>query len=182
MDYPFDSVLRPLLIAAKIPSWQQLANISKVSVSRLRQLRRGQVTSWKIAELQRLSVALQIPLDSLLETLGLISTPQVADFQYASFQIIESFLTSWPAAAYQAKLDPNFPASKLLPLVGSIDRLIASWGIQSIGQVGETIPFNPQLHQSLAGTIPPETPVQMRYPGYHQGDRLLIRAKVSRAE
>ncbi len=181
-DYPFDSVLRPLLIAAQIPSWQQLANISKISVSRLRQLRRGQVTSWKIAELQRLSVALQIPLDSLLKTLGLISTPQVADFQYASFQIIESFLTYWPAAAYQANLDPNFPASKLLPLVGSIDRLIASWGIQSIGQVGEITLFNPQLHQSLAGQIPPTTPVQIRYPGYQQGDRLLTRAKVSPAD
>jgi transcriptional regulator with XRE-family HTH domain len=181
-DYPFDSVLRPLLIAAKISSWQQLANISKISVSRLRQLRRGQVTFWKIAELQRLSLALQIPLDSLLETLGLISTPQLADFQYASFQIIESFLTYWPAAASQAKLDPNFPASKLLPLVGSIDRLIASWGMQSIGQVGEITTFNPQLHQSLAGTIPVTTPVQIRYPGYQQGDQLLTRAKVSPAD
>jgi molecular chaperone GrpE (heat shock protein) len=66
-----------------------------------------------------------------------------------------------------------------LPLVGSIDRLVASWGIQSIGQVGEIIPFNPQLHQSLEGHIPPKTPVQIRYPGYCQGDRLLTRAKVS---
>ena len=181
-DYPFDSVMHPLLIAAKIASWQQLANISKISVSRLRQLRRGQVTSWKIAELQKLSIALQIPLDFLLETLGLISTPQVADFQYASFQVIESFLTYWPAAAYQAKLDPNFSAGKLLPLVGSIERLIASWGMQSIGQVGEITPFNPQLHQSLAGTILPETLVKIRYPGYQQGDRLLTRAKVSPAE
>ena len=108
--------------------------------------------------------------------------PQLNDFQYASFQIIESFLTYWPAAAHQAKLDPSFPASKLLPLVGSIDRLIASWEIESIGQVGEIIPFNPQEHQPLEGSIQPLTPVQIRYPGYRQGNRLLTRAKVSRAD
>jgi transcriptional regulator with XRE-family HTH domain len=180
--YPFDSVLLPLLMTAQIPSWQQLANTSGISVSRLRQLRRGQMATWKISELQKLSKALQIPLASLLEKLELIDVPDVpqpSDFQYASFQIMESFLTYWPAAAHQAKLDPAFPASKLLPLVGSIDRLIASWGIKSIGQVGEIIPFNPQLHQSLEGQIPPEIPVQIRYPGYQQGDRLLTRAKVS---
>jgi transcriptional regulator with XRE-family HTH domain len=182
---PFDSVLRPLLIAAKIPSWQQLANTSNISVSRLRQLRRGQIATWKITELQKLSRALQIPPASLLEKLELIDipdTPQIADFQYASFQIIESFLTYWPAAAYQAKLDHGFPASKLLPLVGSIDRLLASWGIESIGQVGEIIPFNSQEHQSLEGLIQPLTPVQIRYPGYRQGSRLLTRAKVSSAD
>ncbi len=180
--YLFDSVLRPLLATAKIASWQQLASISGISVSRLRQLRRGQIATWKISELQKLSKALQIPLASLLEKLKLIDLPdlpQPSDFSYASFQIIESFLTYWPAAAHQAKLDPTFPASKLLPLVGSIDRLIASWGIVSIGQVGEISPFNPQIHQSLAGQILPETPVQIRYPGYQQGDRLLTRAKVS---
>jgi transcriptional regulator with XRE-family HTH domain len=177
--YPFDSVLRPLLATAKISSWQQLATISGISVSRLRQLRRGQIASWKVAELQKLSTALQVSLDFLLKTLGLINTPQVTDFQYASFQIIESFLTYWPAAAHQAKLDPTFPASKLLLLVGSIDRLVTSWGIEPIGQVGEITPFNPQLHQSLEGTILPATPVQIRYPGYQQIDRLLTRAKVS---
>jgi transcriptional regulator with XRE-family HTH domain len=181
--YPCDAVLRPLLITAKILSWQQLASISEISVSRLRQLRRGQVASWKIAELQKLSLALQIPLESLLETLELVSKniPPAADFQYTSFQIIESFLTYWPAAAHQAKLDPTFPASKLLPLVGSIDRLITSWGIESIGKVGEIIPFNPQEHQSLTGSVEPLTPVQIRYPGYRQENRLLTRAKVSPA-
>jgi transcriptional regulator with XRE-family HTH domain len=180
--YPFDVVLHPLLLTAKIPSWQQLANTSGISVSRLRQLRRGQIATWKISELQKLSLALQIPLASLLEKLEIINIldeSQPTDFQYTSFQIIESFLTYWPAAAHQAKLDPTFPASKLLPLVGSIDRLIASWGIASIGQVGEIIPFNPQLHQSIESHISPTTPVQIRYPGYQQGDRLLTRAKVS---
>ncbi len=182
--YSFDSVLRPLLLTAKISSWQQLATISGIPVSRLRQLRRGQVAVWKISEMQKLSKALQISLVSLLEKLELVNIPgvsQLNDFQYASFQIIESFLTYWPAAAHQAKLDSSFPASKLLPLVGSIDRLLASWGIESIGQVGEIIPFNPQEHQSLEGLIQPLSPVQIRYPGYRQENRLLARAKVSLA-
>jgi transcriptional regulator with XRE-family HTH domain len=182
--YLLDKVLRPLLIAAPMTSWQQLADTSQISVSRLRQLRQGKLATWKIAELQRLSAALQISLADLLEKLGLIqnSSPDTVtaiDFQYASFQIIESFLTNWPVAAQQAKLDPTFPASKLLPLVGSIDRLIASWGITSIGQVGEITPFDPQSHQSLTEPIHPHTPVQIRYPGYRQADRLLTRAKVS---
>ncbi len=182
--YHFDSILRPLLLAAKISSWQQLASDSGVTIFRLRQLRRGQIAAWKISELQNLSKTLQIPLVSLLEKLELISisdVPQVTDFQYASFQVIESFLTYWPAAAYQAKLDPSFSANKLLPLVGSIDRLITSWGMQSIGQVGEIAPFDPQFHQPLEGTISPTALVQIRYPGYQQGDRLLTRAKVSLA-
>jgi Cro/C1-type HTH DNA-binding domain len=186
--YPLDSVLRPLLIAAQMTSWQQLATTSQISVSRLRQLRQGYLAAWKIAELQRLSTALQISLESLLEKLGLVKNSTV-DFQYASFQIIESFLTNWPVAAQQAKLDPTFSASKLLPLVGSIDRLVASWGITPIGQVGEITPFDPQLHQSLTAPIQPLTPVQIRYPGYCQADRsaetegyrLLTRAKVSPA-
>jgi hypothetical protein len=180
--YPLDSVLRPLLVKAKIPNWQQRAITSRLSASRLRQLRRGQVSTWKISEMQKLSMALQISLASLLEKLELINVPdvpQLSDFQYASYQIIESFLTYWPAAAHQAQLDPSFPASKLLPLVGSIDRLVTSWGIEPIGQVGKITPFNPQLHQSLEGTILPATPVQIRYPGYQQGHRLLTRAKVS---
>ncbi len=184
--YPLDSVLRPLLVAAQITSWQQLASTSQISISRLRHLRQGHFAAWKIAELQRLSAALQISLESLFEKLGLVKNSTV-DFQYASFQIIESFLTNWPVAAHQAQLDPTFLASKLLPLVGSIDRLVASWGITSIGQVGEITPFDPQLHQSLTVPIQPLTPVQIRYPGYRQADssaetkcyRLLTRAKVS---
>jgi hypothetical protein len=179
--YPFDAVLQPLLATADILSWQQLANTSKISVSRLRQLRRGNFGSWKLSEFQQLSLALQISLDALFGHLGILHNPElkVSDFQYASFQIMESFLTNWPVAAAKAKSDPTFPASKLLPLVGSIDRLMASWGIESIGQVGEITPFNSQIHQSLEGTIQPLTPVQIRYPGYCQGDRLLTRAKVS---
>jgi transcriptional regulator with XRE-family HTH domain len=184
MAYSLDSILQPLLLAAKIPSWQQLANISGISVRRLRQLRQGQVATWKISDLQKLSLALQISLELLLAKLELISNSanQSADFQYASFQIMESFLTYWPAAAHQVKLDPTFAASKLLPLVGSIDRLVASWGIESIGQVGEITPFDPQNHQALEGVIQPLTLVQVRYPGYRQENRLLTRAKVSQAD
>ena len=94
--YLFDPVLLPLLATAKFSSWQQLANASGISVSRLRQLRRGQVATWKISELQKLSKTLHIPLAPLLEKLELINRPNIpqpSDFQYASFQVIESFLT-----------------------------------------------------------------------------------------
>ena len=73
--YPFDSVLHPLLVTAQISSWRQLATISGIPVSRLRQLRRGQIAVWKISEMQKLSKALQISLISLLEKLELINIP-----------------------------------------------------------------------------------------------------------
>jgi Cro/C1-type HTH DNA-binding domain len=179
-DYPSDLILHSLLRQAGMSSWQQLATTSGISVRRLRKLRQGHIDSWQIGEFQKLSKALQISLSSLLIALKLLPPEQaIIDFQLASFQTIESFLTYWPVAAQQAQLDPAFAASKLLPLVSSIDRLVASWGIMAIGIVGETLPFDPQIHQSLAGSIPTGTVVRIRYPGYCQGDRLLTRAKVS---
>jgi hypothetical protein len=182
-DYPLDEILRSLLTTAHLSSWQQLATTSGISIKRLRQLRRGEIGTWQIGEFQKLSVALQISLPTLLTNLQILP-PAQADFQLASFQTIESFLTYWPVAAHQAQQDPAFPASKLLPLVSSIDRLVASWDIKAIGSVGEIIPFDPQLHQSLEDHIESGTLVKIRYPGYIQAspqeNRLLSRAKVSK--
>jgi DNA-binding Xre family transcriptional regulator len=102
-----------------------------------------------------------------------------AEFQYQSLQTLESFLTYFPAAKYVAQNNPDFPASKIFPLIGSIDRLISQWGVTVIGEIGSTIAYDPRWHQLIEGTAHPNELVTVRYVGYRQSDKLIFRAKVS---
>ncbi len=104
----------------------------------------------------------------------------LTEFQQQSLQVLESFLTYFPTAKHAALNNPDFPAAKLLPLVGSIDRLIAQWGVTTIGTVGAEISYDPQYHQLIEGSAVPDELVTVRYIGYQQGDKLLFRAKVSK--
>jgi DNA-binding Xre family transcriptional regulator/molecular chaperone GrpE (heat shock protein) len=102
-----------------------------------------------------------------------------ADFQYQSLHTLESFLTYFPAAKYAAQNNPDFPASKIFPLLGSIDRLISQWGVTVIGEIGSTIAYDPRWHQLIEGTANPDELVTVRYVGYRQSDKLIFRAKVN---
>jgi DNA-binding Xre family transcriptional regulator len=101
-----------------------------------------------------------------------------SEFQTQSLQTLESFLTYFPTAKHAAMNNPDFPASKLFPLVASIDRLIQSWGVTVIGDVGSQVNYDPRWHQLIAGIASPEDLVTVRYVGYRQGDKLIFRAKV----
>ncbi len=182
-----EAVLQELMATAQIPSWQQLSHQTGISAKRLRKLRHGQSDHLKLSELINLSQLLQVSLVGLLERWGLQSSPEptsppassLTEFQLTSIQAIESFLTYWPAAAHQAQINPEFPASKLLPLVKPIDRLLASWDVVQTDVVGTVVPFNPQQHQAIDGQILVGKMVTVRYPGYRQGDKLLWRSQVS---
>ena len=102
-----------------------------------------------------------------------------AEFQYQSLQTLESFLTYFPTAKYAAAQNPDFPASKILPLVQSIDRLIEQWDVSIIGTVGARVEYDPRWHQLITGTATSEELVTVRYVGYRQDDKLIFRAKVS---
>jgi DNA-binding Xre family transcriptional regulator len=102
-----------------------------------------------------------------------------AEFQLESLQTLESFLIYFPTAKHAAINNPDFPASKLFPLVGSIDRLIQSWGVTVIGEVGSQVAYDPRWHQVIAGSANPDQLVTFRYIGYRQGDQLIFRAQVS---
>jgi hypothetical protein len=176
-----DRQLRSLMLAVGIDGWQVLSDRSGIGLKRLRQLRRGNWDGFRVSDLRRLAGVLEISLEELW--LLLTMQPQAGDdreraWQLAAFQQMESFLTYWPAAAHRVEQGGDLPAAKLLPLVKPIDRLLASWGIESIGQVGETLAFDPQQHQS-DGSIEPGALVKVRYPGYRQADKLLTRAQVS---
>ena len=125
-----------------------------------------------VAQLKKEYERLQAQLDTQRQELWL-------EFQQSSLQVIESWLLQWPTAAQKARENPQLAAVKLLPLVRPIEQLLQKWEVEAIAPVGAEVAYDPQLHQLLEGTAQPGEKVKVRYTGYHQGDKLLYRAKVS---
>lgn len=125
-----------------------------------------------VAQLKKEYERLQAQLDSQRQELWL-------EFQQSSLQVIESWLLQWPTAAQKARENPQLAAIKLLPLVRPIEQLLQKWEVEAIAPVGSEVAYDPQLHQLLEGTAQPGEKVKVRYTGYHQGNKLLYRAKVS---
>jgi molecular chaperone GrpE (heat shock protein)/DNA-binding Xre family transcriptional regulator len=123
--------------------------------------------------------ALQAEYDRLQQQLDRQSVELQTTFQQAALQTLESWLLQWPTAAYAAQQNPTAPAVKLLPLVRPIENLLREWGVEAIGQVGETVAFDPAIHQPIGNVPNSGDPVQVKYVGYRQGDRLIHRAKVN---
>jgi molecular chaperone GrpE (heat shock protein) len=102
------------------------------------------------------------------------------EFQESGLQILESLLLFWPTAAQKARENPQLEAVKILPLVQKpLDQLLQAWGVEAIASVGSEIPYNPQLHELLAGVAQPGEIVKVCYIGYRKGEKLLHRAKVN---
>ncbi len=101
------------------------------------------------------------------------------EFQQSTLGVLESWLLQWPTAAHKAEENPQLPAVKLLPLLRPMTQLLHQWGVEAIAPVGAELPYDPQMHQLLAGTAQPGERVKIRYTGYRQGDKLLYRAQVS---
>ncbi|WP_088240899.1 nucleotide exchange factor GrpE [Calothrix rhizosoleniae] len=102
------------------------------------------------------------------------------EFQQSILQILESLFLQFPTAAYKAQENPQLPAVKIIPLVQKpLDQLLQAWGMEAIAVVGAEVPYNPQKHQLMDGTLAPGEIVKVRYTGYRKGNKLLYRAKVS---
>jgi DNA-binding Xre family transcriptional regulator len=201
--------LQELMQIAGINSFKQLYRSTGTSAHTINKIRSGELSQLRWQTILKISSSLQISAIELIDTFGdlqlaldrshhqALETLQQeyshlqqqlqqqqatlqAEFQSQSLQVLESFLTYFPTAKHAALNNPDFPATKILPLVGSIDRLIAQWGVTVIGAVGAEIPYDPQLHQLIEGTVNPNELVTIRYVGYQQGNKLLFRAKVSK--
>jgi DNA-binding Xre family transcriptional regulator len=198
--------LQALMHDAGISSFKQLARLTGTSDRTLRKLRSGELDTLRWQTLVKISDALKIDIGKTIEIFGSISicsnndrkiqsiereyqllqqqlsqqreTLQ-AEFQHQSLQTLESFLTYLPAAKYAASNNPNFPASKIFPLLQPVDRLIQQWGVTTIGDIGAQIAYDPQAHQLIEGSANPGELVTVRFSGYLQGDKLIFRAKVS---
>jgi transcriptional regulator with XRE-family HTH domain len=200
--------LQELMQRSNISSLRQLYQLTGTSASTIKKLRSGEIDTLRWQTLVNISAGLKISIDELLETFGdsssksdrqQIATLQQeykylqqqlaqqretleAEFQYQSLQILESFLTYFPTAKQAAIDNPDFPASKLVPLTRSIEQLISSWGVTVIGTVGGEIVYDPQWHQLIESNIHPGEMAIVRYVGYRQGDKSIFRAKVARKD
>ncbi len=198
--------LRQLMQSAGIDSFKSLYQLTGTSARTIGKLRSGNIGTLRWQTLVNISGKLQISIGELLEIFGdaedlsdrqkTVALQQEyhylqqqleqqrenlqAEFQYQSLQILESFLTYFPTAKYAALNNPDFLASKIIPLTKSIDKLIAHWGVTVIGEVGAEIAYDPQYHQVIEGTVNPGEIAIVRYVGYRQGDRSIFRAKVSK--
>jgi molecular chaperone GrpE (heat shock protein) len=105
-----------------------------------------------------------------------------SQFQQASIQIIESWLIQWPTAVTAIEKNPELPAARLIPLVQPVKQLVEQWGLETIATVGDELPYDPQWHELMTGSVEPGTQVKVRYVGYQQEDRILYKAKVSPVE
>ena len=100
------------------------------------------------------------------------------DFQRTSLQVIESWMTYWPAAVYAAQTKPDLPATRLIPLVRPVEHLLDQWGVEAIAAVGTEMPYDPQQHQLVEGHAEPGDLVRISNPGYIHNGALIHRAKV----
>ncbi|MGB3613474.1 MAG: helix-turn-helix transcriptional regulator [Elainellaceae cyanobacterium] len=206
MDYT-DQLQRHMQ-QAELTTLTALYNAAQVSPGSVKRLRSGQVTQMQLGTLLRLSHALRLPLSELITqfsaenvtlkpTIAPQTTAQAAmakdrsqgttaseserqqGFQHTSLQILESWLLQWPTAAHAAQANDHIPAARLVPLVAPVNQLLQSWGVTTIGEVGQEVAYAPQVHQIMSGHAQPGDPVRIRYVGYRHQGNLLHRAKVS---
>jgi transcriptional regulator with XRE-family HTH domain len=199
--------LQTLMSQAGIKTLKELCRLTGTSHRTINKLRSGQIDTMQWQTLLKISNVFQISVDELVRTFSnRVTTIQPEptidpvhwqqeydrlyqqcqqqretlelEFQHQSLQRLESFLTYYPTAKHAATNNPDFPTTKILPLLKPIEQLITHWGVHPIGRVGEEIPYDPQFHQLIDGNANPGDLVRVRYLGYRQGDKLLWRAKV----
>jgi transcriptional regulator with XRE-family HTH domain len=190
--------LKALMAAVGLVSWRQLAQRSGLSVGQLRCMRRQGIARVQLQQLERLAVALDVPLSTLLQPQAPASPEQVfrqecdrlrlqleqqahslrEDFERESLTQLESWLLNWPRALAAMERNPDLPASKLVPLLQPVWKLLDHWQWQAIGQMGETVAFDPQRHSPHSGSPVPQQPVRIRCPGSEWRGRIIRRADV----
>jgi transcriptional regulator with XRE-family HTH domain len=194
--------LRHQMQQVGISSFAQLSRLAGVSQSQVRSLRCGQAAQMRLETLLKLAETLQISLAELLSTFARIEltsgtcsltqeydrlqsqleqarSSSFQDFQHLSLEVLEPWMLQWPTFARAAEQNPELPAVRGLPLVKPVEKLLQNWGVEALASVGDIVPYNPQEHQLIEGSVHPGELVRVRYTGYRQGDRLLHRAKVS---
>ena len=203
----YDQLLKERLKQLGISSFLDLQQKSGLTSTRLRQVRRGELSSLKLKDLTKLAVALDWTIEELLQLGGLhtssvkqmsetellrreclqlrqelqnLSHELTTEFQHSTFSQLQTLLTNYPSIRTSIKVKPDLPAKNIVSLFTPLDNLIETWGYERIGQAWEQVPYNPQLHQADASDIEVGELVYIRFIGYKEGERILCPAKVSR--
>jgi molecular chaperone GrpE (heat shock protein) len=116
----------------------------------------------------------------LTEKLENLPSELINNWQQESFNLLQTLLANYPTAKSMIKLKPDLLAKSVINLLKPLDKLLAKWGIESIGKPWEKVTFNPQIHYSDEENLTPNELVYIRFIGYRQGDNILLQAKVSR--
>jgi molecular chaperone GrpE (heat shock protein) len=204
----YDQLLRERLKQLGMSSFLDLQQKSGLTSTRLRQVRRGELSSLNLKDLTQLATALDWAIEECLQNVGGLNTSSAkrvsetdalrreclqlrqelqnlsgeltTEFRHSTFLQLQTLLTNYPSLRASVKAKPDLPAKNIISLFTSLDNLIETWGYERIGQAWEQVPYNPQLHQADASDIAVEELVYIRFVGYKQGERILCPAKVSR--
>lgn len=206
--------LRQLMTDCDIDTFKALSLRSQVSLWAIKRLQQGHILTMQVQTVRKIAEVLQISVDDLVRSLTTESIPipkpnasnselqQEYDrlaqklkhqernlretFQHEALQTLEPWLIQWSAAAHAAQTNPQLMASKLLPLLSPIDRLLIEWGVSPIGAIGEEYDYDPALHHGMNGDFQVGDRIRIRFLGYRYqnstGNHVLHRAKVMRLD
>lgn len=134
----------------------------------------------QVTELEDKIKNLEGKCEDLTEKLENLPSELINNWQQESFNLLQTLLANYPTAKSMIKLKPDLSAKNVINLLKPLDKLLAKWGIESIGKPWERVAFNPQIHYSNEENLTPNELVYIRFIGYSHGDNILLPAKVSR--
>ncbi|MEG3862964.1 nucleotide exchange factor GrpE [Microcoleus sp. herbarium12] len=210
IDFKYDKILRERMNQLNIVDWQDLGKQAGLSRFGVRLVRQGDVGKLTVDKLRRLATVLNLNFQEFDRTLNALpisatittnpseieelkqqcfrlreelqqqKTQLTADFRRATFEQLQTLLTSYPSARKMAEAKPEMPAKNLSALFTPLENLLSSWNFETIGSAWEQTPYNPQLHQPDIEDITEGELVYVRFVGYRNGQEILAPAKVSR--
>ena len=101
------------------------------------------------------------------------------NWQIESIAALQELLISYPTAKLMVELRHSVPAKNIIALLKPMEELLQKWGVETIGQPWKRVPYNPDIHDCGDEDVQTGQLVYIRWVGYHQGDRVLLPAKVS---
>lgn len=136
--------------------------------------------SLKVSDLNNKILALQKHNSQLEKTCQNLPEEITQKLQGEYFEQLQSLLTNYPTAKIMVKFKPDLPAKSVICLLKPLEELLSAWEITPVGQPWRQVEFDPNLHQPDADDIREGDLVYIRFVGYAQQDKVLVKAKVSR--
>jgi len=99
------------------------------------------------------------------------------------FKKLAAPLSNLTALAAMSDAGREVTVADLLRLVRSVEKQLANAGLETIGEVGASVPFDLALHQRMSGgSVGPGATVVIETPAYRFRDKVLLKAMVTAKE
>jgi molecular chaperone GrpE (heat shock protein) len=96
------------------------------------------------------------------------------------FKKISGSLATLSTLAHAARAGQDVKARDIADLVVSLEKALAGFGLEAIGEPGLEMPFDVAAHQRMSGGAPHGgESVRVRLPGYRMGRKVLQKALVT---